>query len=205
MNLFKESVVENKQEIDRAIKCNTNRLELCGNLNIGGVTPSDELINYCLSTKVPTLIMIRLNDDQFKPNKRIFRVLKKQIRTYRKLPLAGFVFGILSNDNKVDIKRISKLKKLSRNKQTVFSMAFDLIENKFEAIDQLSAIGITRILTKGGTQPAINNLEELRKIVDYAKDKIEIIIGGKVTDDNCEQIAKATNATQFHGRQLGIK
>jgi copper homeostasis protein len=205
MYLLKESVVENKQEIDQAVKCKTDRLELCGDLNVGGVTPSEELINYCLATKVPTLIMIRLNDDQFRPNNADFKILKKQIKKYRKLPLAGFVFGFLTKDNKVDIKRTLKMKKLSRDKETIFSMAFDLIDNKFGAIDQLEKIGITRILTKGGSQPAMDNLEQLKNIVEYAKNKIQIIIGGKVTDDNFEKIAKATHAIQFHGRQLGIK
>lgn len=204
-SLLKESVVENKQEIDRAIKYRTNRLELCGDLSVGGITPSEDLINYCLTTNLPTLIMIRLNDDKFKPSRQDFKILKKQIKQYRKLPLSGFVFGFLKNDNKIDIKRTKKLKKLSLDKQTVFSMAFDLIENKFEAIDQLAKIGITRILTKGGNKTAMDNLDMLKKIVDYSKNKIEIVIGGKVTDDNFTEIAKHTGAIQFHGRLLGIK
>jgi copper homeostasis protein len=204
-NLIKESVVENKQEIDLAIACNTNRLELCGDLSVGGLTPSDELIDYCLSKNIPTLIMIRPIEDQFMPNKQTFKIMKQQIKKYRKLPLIGFVFGILKKDNHIDIKRISKLRRLSKDKQTVFHMGFDKIDNKFEAIDQLAQIGITRILTKGGELPAMNNLETLKKIIDYSQNKIEIVIGGKVTDDNFEQIASMTGATQFHGRQLGIK
>lgn len=205
MNLIKESVVENKQEIDRAISFKTNRIELCGDLSIGGITPDNELIDYCLSTNTPTLIMIRLKDDQFKPDKQTFKLMKMQIKKYRKLPLLGFVFGILTLDNKIDIKRTKKLVRLSRDKQTIFHMGFDLIDNKFEAIDQLSQIGMTRILTKGGTQPAMENLNMIKKIIDYSKGKIEIVIGGKVTDDNFEKIAEITGATQFHGRQLGIK
>jgi copper homeostasis protein len=203
--LIKESVAENKQEIDTAIKHHTDRIELCSALNVGGLTPSDELINYCISTKTPTLIMIRPIEDHYNPDKKTFKLMKKQIRKYRKLPLLGFVFGILNSDNKVDIKRIKKLKKLSRDKQTVFHMGFDLIENKFEAIDQLAQLKLTRILTKGGEKPAIYNIDDLIKIIDHAKNKIEIVVGGKVTDDNYQEIAEKTKATQFHGRQLGIK
>ena len=203
--LVKESVVENKQEIDRAIKCHTSRLELCGDLNVGGLTPNDELIDYCLSLSIPTLIMIRPFDDQFKPNKRTFKIMLKQVKKYRKLPLLGFVFGILTDDNRVDIKRMRKLVKSSRDKQTVFHMGFDLIENKLEAIDELSQMGVTRILTKGGPMIAMYNLQPLKEIIEYAKDKIEIVVGGKVTDDNYVEISEKTGANQFHGRQLGIK
>jgi copper homeostasis protein len=205
MNLIKESVVETIQEIDLAKSKGTNRIELCSRLDVGGLTPSDDLIAYCLKTNIPTIIMIKVTDDQYMPDKQTFKEMKRQIKKYRNTSIEGFVFGILTSDNKIDINRITKLKKLSKDKQTIFHMAFDKIENKFEAIDILANIGITRILTKGGNNTAMENLDNLKKIVEYSKNKIEIIVGGKVTDDNYVKIADITKANQFHGRQLGIK
>lgn len=81
-------------------------------------------------------------------------------------------------------------------------MAIDLVDNYFEEINKLINLGFTRILTKGGSGPAIENVENLKKINDKYGNKIEILVGGKVTKDNYLEIEKQTKIRQFHGREI---
>jgi copper homeostasis protein len=84
-------------------------------------------------------------------------------------------------------------------------MAFDELTNPKEAIDILVNLGFTRILTKGAkTGPATNNLTQLKSLKEYAGDRIQLIVGGSVTDDNYQKIAKATGIKYFHGRKLAF-
>jgi copper homeostasis protein len=70
----------------------------------------------------------------------------------------------------------------------------------------LVSLGVTRILTKGGkSSPATNNIEHLNEIKLYANNRIQIIVGGSVTDENCQKIALATGIEYFHGRKLAFQ
>jgi copper homeostasis protein len=64
---------------------------------------------------------------------------------------------------------------------------------------------VTRILTKGGKSSAMNNLKQIKRLQEHANDKIQLIIGGDVNDDNYQDIHHQTGATRFHGRKLAYK
>jgi copper homeostasis protein len=84
-------------------------------------------------------------------------------------------------------------------------MAFDELTDPKKAIDTLVNLGVTRILTKGGKNgPATNNIAQLKALKEYADGRIQLIVGGSVTDDNYQTIAKATNIKYYHGRKLAF-
>jgi copper homeostasis protein len=92
--------------------------------------------------------------------------------------------GIITIDNTVDLKAMKKLMKAAQGKDVIFHMAFDQIKNQKKAIDQLVSLGVKRVLTKGGSDKAVNNIEQLKKLKEQADGRIEIIVGGGVNDDN---------------------
>jgi copper homeostasis protein len=84
-------------------------------------------------------------------------------------------------------------------------MAFDELSEPKNGIDILVNLGVTRILTKGNKNgPAINNLNQLKELKEYANNRIQLIVGGSVTDDNYQQIAEATGIEYYHGRKLAF-
>lgn len=205
MSIIKETCVETKREIDLAIANHTNQLELCSRLDLAGLTPEDDVVNYALKQTKHLIIMIRRRDDHFN-TKESEEQLVADINKWNKTDVQGFVFGFLNKDKTIDQELTKKFVTLARGRETVFHMAFDETPDQFQAIDTLVSLGVTRILTKGGPKgPATNNLEKLAKLFSYAKGRIQIICGGSVTDDNYQAIAQATNINMFHGRKLGIK
>lgn len=203
MQIIREACVETKKEIDNAYAKHAERIELCSHLDHGGYTPTKALIDY--STKPENsnvLIMIRRKDDSYVTNPTDMKNLISDIKKYAKSKIKGFVFGLLTPDNKVDVNNMAELMKYVGDKYVVFHMAFDLIEDKKEAINQLSELGVKRILTKGGNDVAVNNIKALKKLAKWAHNKIELVVGGKVTDDNYLLINKQTKIDQFHGRKL---
>jgi copper homeostasis protein len=88
------------------------------------------------------------------------------------------------------------------NKETIFHMAFDELLDPQKGIDTLVKLGVTRILTKGGKKPAMENLSKLKSLYEYADGRIQLIVGGSVTDENYQIIAQATGIKYFHGRKL---
>jgi copper homeostasis protein len=202
-HLIKEACVETKEQIDNAIKHKANQIELCARLDLGGYTPSDDLITYALEKQAKVLIMIRNRPDYGTTCWNTFR-LQCIIKKYAQTSIHGFVFGFLKN-GLIDVKTIKKFLKVTGDKETVFHMAFDELKDPYLAIDTLANLGITRILTKGGQNgPAVNNLAQLSKLKAYANNRIQLIVGGSVTDDNYQQIAKATGIKYYHGKKLAF-
>ncbi|MNI83894.1 CutC-like protein [compost metagenome] len=83
-----------------------------------------------------------------------------------------------------------------------FHMAFDEIEDKKAAIDELIELKVDRILTKGGTGDAINNKDFLKELVDYADGRIVIMPGKGVNIENRDLILEYTGANEIHGSKV---
>lgn len=84
-----------------------------------------------------------------------------------------------------------------------FHKAIDELENPVEGVEALKKTsGIKRILTSGGKPTAREGLETLRKMLQTAEGNPIIMIAGKVTDKNVEELQQLTGATEFHGRRI---
>jgi copper homeostasis protein len=77
------------------------------------------------------------------------------------------------------------------------------MENPVEGVSVLKEIGgIKRILTSGGKPTALEGQETIRKMIEVAGEQITILVAGKVTNQNVEEIQNLTGAIEFHGRRI---
>jgi copper homeostasis protein CutC len=63
MELIREACVETKEQLDNALEKHAEQIELCSRLDLGGLTPNHDLIEYALNKSNNILIMIRNNDN----------------------------------------------------------------------------------------------------------------------------------------------
>lgn len=208
--LIKEYCAENYTYIPAAINNGANRIELCDNLNVGGTTPSigvmEESLAYASEKEIPIMTMIRPRSGNFIYNDIELRIMESDVIEAKKLGIDGVVFGCLTPNNWLDKEALERLIEAAEGLQITFHMAFDQISTtqQFEAIDWLSEHGIHRILTHGGPRnTTINeNLEQLRKLVNYANQRLTILPGGGVTVDNAEELAKQISVNEVHGTKI---
>lgn len=198
-----EVCVGNYLEAVAAFKNGGNRIELCDNLQEGGTTPSYGTIKKSIENiSIPVNVIIRPRGGDFNYSDEEFEIMKEDIEICKKLKVNGIVFGILNEDNTVDIYRNKILKECAGELQTTFHMAFDEIEDKKAAIDILADLGIDRILTRGGEIGAPNNVEILKELIEYAGDRIIVMPGGGINSNNREEIEKLTGAKELHGTKI---
>ncbi|MDZ4965140.1 copper homeostasis protein CutC, partial [Clostridium perfringens] len=124
------------------------------------------------------------------------------IEMCRNLGANAIVIGALTNENKIDKSFIQKVKEITGHLEITFHMAFDEIEDKKAAIDELVALKIDRILTKGGKISALNNLEKIKELIIYAEDRIVIMPGAGITNENRDLVIEKTNAKELHGTKI---
>ncbi|GAB6169166.1 copper homeostasis protein CutC [Clostridium carnis] len=198
-----EACTGNYIEALEAEKKGANRIELCDNLMQGGTTPSYGTIKKTVELiNIPINVIIRPRGGNFIYSKDEKEIMYSDLKICRDLKVNAVVIGALTEEGKIDKDFIIKAKEIVGDLKITFHMAFDEIENKKEAIDQLVDLGIDRILTKGGKISALENLEKLRELIDYAKDRIIIMPGAGINVENREVVIERTGAKEIHGTKI---
>jgi copper homeostasis protein len=175
------------------------RVELCSCLIEGGITPSSGLIGAvreCLSIPVVTIVRPRGGDFFYSAEE--FGVIKKDIAAARNLGANGVALGVLLRDGQVDIERTRELVELARPMEVTFHRAIDWAPQMEEALEQVIEAGADRILTSGGAQTAMLGVNRIARMVAKADRRIGVIVCGTVRKDNIGEIARRTNAFEFH-------
>lgn len=203
MNTLKEVCVESFKEVVAATAAGATRIELCENLSCGGTTPSYGTIRKTIEKlQIPVMVMIRPRGGDFCYSHDEFEIMRDDIRICHELGATGVVFGLLNHNQTIDIERTTELVHLARPMQVTFHKAIDDTKNILQSTLQLREIGINRILTSGGEATAIEGAETLLKMIEIAGDRMKIIVAGKVTYENFEEIQTLIPSGEYHGRRL---
>jgi copper homeostasis protein len=157
------------------------RLELCGELLQGGVTPSAGLIEGVASkVKIPVCVLIRPRTGDFLYTDDEIDVMRRDVALCKSLGVAGVVFGALTSDGDVDVARMKALVELARPMSVTFHRAFDFTRDREWALDTLIDLGLDRVLTSGGAGTALEGASELSRLVHRAAERIAVMAGGAV-------------------------
>lgn len=197
-----EACVGNYKEAVLAAQRGANRIELCDNLMEDGTTPSYGTIKKTLEKlDIPVMVIIRPCGGDFSYTKDELEIMKYDVQMCKDLGASGVVIGAIK-DFKVDENIIRELVSIAKPMTITFHMAFDEIEDKYSALDQLIDLGIDRVLTKGGNENAMANRDSLRDLVKYANGRISIMPGKGVNKENRDFILEYTGAYEIHGSKV---
>jgi len=194
-----EICVESRDEARAAARGGADRIELCENLPIGGVTPSAELMRAARAEiHIEIFAMIRPRGGDFFYSAEEFAEMARDIAQARNCGMDGAVFGLLRADRRVDIERTRALVELARPLPVTFHRAFDDTPDLRAALEDVVASGTARILTSGGMPSAEQGVSIISELVAAAGKRIGILAGGGINAANLEQVLQGTRAREFH-------
>lgn len=194
-----EVCVDSVEALRAAQAGGAGRIELCSRLDLGGLSPSRELLHAALaSARVPLHVMVRPREGDFVYNDVEFGAMTRELQRLRDLPVAGAVFGVLREDSTIDVRRTRELVHRARPMAVTFHRAFDETPDKFAALEQLIEIGVERVLTSGGAANARDGRDTLRRLVETANGRIVVLPGGGVRSHNAAELAQHTGARELH-------
>ncbi|SFI15710.1 copper homeostasis protein CutC [Halpernia frigidisoli] len=186
-----------------ALKSSAGRIELCKEITLGGLTPEIEEFKFLKEKYLkPIYVMIRPKGGGFFYDEDEFSLMIKSIELFKKFGANGFVFGILDENNEVDLERNSFLVELAKPIPCTFHRAFDRTKNLEKSCETLIEIGFKTILTSGGEKTALEGKESLKNLIEKYSGKINILIGGNVRSENIEEIKIYTKGTHFHSSAI---
>lgn len=175
------------------------RIELCGNLIIGGTTPSTSLLEIVKeNVKIPVHTIIRPRFGDFCYTNLEFEEMKRQVISMKKHGADGIVIGILKPDGSLDKARMKILIGLAKPMNIVLHRAFDVCRDPFEALEMAKELGIQAILTSGQKETALEGADLLQELVQKANGEIDIMPGGGINSRTISPIIQKTNATSYH-------
>lgn len=197
------------------------RVELCSELDIGGVTPSENLIRQTLlslaedslssitpvdnATPIPVNVLVRPRDGDFVYSEEeilqtlagieMCKFLSVRDSAGSEHRINGVVVGALRPDGGIDMKAMRRLVAAARPLQVTFHRAFDECADVDRCLEDVIALGCERLLTSGHAPDAFEGRFTLARLVRRAAGRIVILAGRGIRPHNIAAIASAISST----------
>lgn len=175
------------------------RVELCAGIPEGGTTPSyGEIAMARQLLDIKLNIIIRPRGGDFLYSEIEHQTMLKDIEIAKELGVDGVVIGCLKPDGKIDIQRNKELIDAAKGMSVTFHRAFDMCSNPFESLENIISLGVDRLLTSGQQPTAFEGVPLLKELVAKANNRIIIMPGSGINEENIAHIARETGAKEFH-------
>jgi len=192
-----EVCAESYEYAMKAEKAGADRIELCRDLYLDGLTPDYESAKRTIdSLNIPVFILIRPREGDFVYSNEEFELMKQDIVKFKEMGCKGIVSGVLNNNKSIDIERTQELVELSRPLEFTFHRAFDIVSNPSKEIENLIELGVERVLTSGQKNKALEGLELLEELRNKSNNKIIVMPGSGINKSN---IVNFVNFKEIHG------
>jgi copper homeostasis protein len=175
-----------------------NRIELCQNLEQGGLTPSSGLILQALELGIETHVLIRPRAGGFHYSHEEMEVIKKEIQYCAQIGVKGVVVGVLKANFELDKAQLQELFELAPHLDWTFHRAFDESVDWKRSLDVLIELGYKRVLTSGFASNVELGIPILSQMCKYAAGQIEIMAGGGVNAGNIGKLAQIEGLSAVH-------
>ena len=175
------------------------RIELCRDLECGGLTPSDEDIAYCVrKLGLRTHVLIRPRAGNFCYTEREQQDIIASIKRCKELGAAAVVIGFLTQDGKIDVESTRHMVQIASPMEVTFHRAFDEAQqDPEEALWAVAAARCHRLLTSGQHPSAPEGVATIRSLVGVTG--VKILAGGGVTPANVCQLVQNSGVHEVHG------
>ena len=210
----------NCASVDAAVEGGAQRIELCSHLELDGLTPAWEDLQYARS-QYPFLkihVLIRPRGGNFVYSAAEVAAMCADIDTALSMGADGIVIGALTASGDVDVPAMETMMEsvsnfdllgslchsatddniLGRSVSVTFHRAFDVCRKPFEALSQIISLGCSRILTSGQAATAIEGASMIRSLQEQAGSRLTILAGGGVNPSNVASLVRLSGCREVH-------
>ncbi len=183
-----------------------DRIELCSELAVGGITPSYGLMK-AVSEKIsiPVRVLIRPRSGDFTYSDDEFEIMKSDIKICSEMGFEGIVVGMLHANFVFDENRFWELGEMNHGLKTTFHRAFDWVPDPFWGLEWIESMGVDTLLTSGHQKTAIEGIELLSNLQERAT-ATTIMPGSGINASNAQRFKeKGFQALHLSGVKMHQK
>ncbi len=182
-----------------AYRGGAHRVELNSDLFHGGLTPTVGALRVAKRRiPIPVMCMVRPREGGFRYTDVEFEVMLEDAKALLENGADGIVFGFLHEDGTVDRARTARMLEVIGGAESVFHRAIDVTPDPFAALDALIELGVRRVLTSGQKPTVPQGAETIRRMIEHAAGRIEILPGGGIDADNAAWCRERIGTDMLH-------
>ena len=194
-----EACVESLEAAVAAAEGGADRIELCANLAVGGVSPGRELLTACASQlDIPVFVMVRPRAGDYRYSAAEQTAMLDEIRHANDAGARGIVTGALRLGGTVDETLTGELIAAARPLPVTFHRAFDETPDAERALETLIGLGAARVLTSGQATTAPEGAAMIGRLVRLAAGRIGILAGAGIDGDNVAALVRTSGVREVH-------
>jgi len=181
------------------------RVEVCGALGLGGITPSRGLVEQCVKLGgIDVMMMIRPHAGGFCYGDDDIDTMLRDIRDAKQLGVQGVVLGALRDDGRIDHSLCQRLIEAARPLAVTFHRAFDVTPDPMEALNHLLDLGVERLLTSGQAASAMEGRDVIRDLVRHAGNSLTVMAGAGIRGQDVATLIQATGVREIHASASAV-
>ncbi len=201
-----EACVDSYESCEIACNNNADRLELCGNLMLGGTTPTPSLFKQVaanLDIKVNVLIRPRFGDFLYSESE--MQQMCDDISMFKELSANGVVIGCLTADGRLDEEKMKRLIACAGDMDITLHRAFDMTRDAEQTLNDAIKLGVNTILTSGQAQSAPQGKDVIKRLNELSAGRIDIMAGAGVKSKTIAMLHEYCGITSFHtSARMGV-
>lgn len=178
------------------------RVELCTGLELGGLTPSNGLVEAVVEEGIDTHVLIRPRPGDFHYSLAEIAQSCREITHLGTLGVSGVVIGALDQHGSLDTPSIMRLVETARSvdekMEITFHRAIDLAPDPVSIVEELIPLGFKRVLTSGKSNRAVDGLALIRQLADAVQDRLQIMAGGGIRTQDIQPLLAEGLADAVH-------
>jgi len=180
------------------------RVELCGGLDGGGLTPSFGTLAVVRDRlTIPLYVLIRPRVGDFVFDAAEVEAMRRDVEQCVRLGCDGVVLGALDPAGEVDMATMRVLIAAAGSLGVTFHRALDVSADPRRALEDAIALGCERVLTSGARETAEEGAGLIAELVRQAGTRLSVMPGSGVSDANLARLRALTGAREFHGSARG--
>ncbi|OIH99793.1 MULTISPECIES: copper homeostasis protein CutC [unclassified Curtobacterium] len=171
-----------------------DRVELCVGLELGGLTPSQALVEATHETGIPAHALVRCRPGGFVHTPDEIALMEREVRAVLRSGAAGVVVGALRADRTLDrdaLRRfVDAARSVSATAEVTLHRAVDHAIDPVTAAATVADLGFTRVLTSGGAPTAAAGAVTIARMVEAAG-PVQVMAGAGVTPHDVPALVRA--------------
>jgi copper homeostasis protein len=193
-----EVIVTSLEDARAAEAGGADRLEIVRDLEVGGLTPSLEVVSEIVgNVTTPARVMLRETANYIVNGEAEMDSLRRTMSELSQIPIAGVVLGFL-NHARVDLRATQEILREAPPVKATFHRAFEETQAPFEDLAALERLQqVDRILTSGGPGDWSEKAVKLQAL-QRACGRITILAGGGMTLEGVRYLNEHTSLCEFH-------
>ncbi|WAT14152.1 copper homeostasis protein CutC [Xanthomonas fragariae] len=175
------------------------RVELCGGLDDGGLTPSFGTLAVARERlQIPLYVLIRPRVGDFVFDAAEVEIMRRDVEQCVRLGCDGVVLGALDRCGQVDMATMRVLIAAAGSLGVTFHRAIDVSADPSRALEDAITLGCERVLTSGARASALAGIDAIAALVRQAGERISVMPGAGVCEHNLLLLRERTCAHEFH-------